>query len=72
MTVAGGIGHALPFLAPNSVMATSVAGAMVLTELLAIARSQSKVMDTPRLPVAAKVMLGAALALVAAILIGNA
>ena len=72
MTVAGGIGHTLPYLIPDFLTATVVAGAVVLVELLAIAWIQWRFMDTPPLSAAAKVMLGGALVLATGIVIGNA
>ena len=71
MTVAGGIGHTLPFLIHDFWTATALAGAVTLLELLAIAWIQWKYMDTPPVSAAAKVMLGGALVLAAGILIGQ-
>ncbi len=72
MTVAGGIGHTLPYLIPDFVTATVVAGIVVVVELATIAWIQWKFMDTPPLSAAAKVMLGGALVLATGILIGSA
>ena len=72
MTVAGGIGHTLPFLIPNFWTATILAAGVTVLELLTIAFIQWKYMDTPPLSAAAKVMLGGALVLAAGILIGSA
>ena len=72
MTIAGGIGHTLPYLIPSFVTATAVAGGVVVIELLAIAWVQWRFMDTPPVAAAAKVMLGGALVLATGILIGNA
>jgi len=71
MTIAGGIGHTLPYLIPAFWTATAVAAVVVLFELLAIAWIQWRYMDTPPVSAAAKVMLGGALVLAAGILIGN-
>ena len=71
MTVAGGIGHTLPYLIPDFWTATIVAGVVVLFELLAIAWIQWKYMDTPPLSAVAKVMLGGAIVLALGILIGS-
>jgi rubrerythrin len=71
MTIAGGIGHTLPYLIPEFWTATAVAAIVVVLELLAIAVIQWKYMDTPPLSAAAKVMLGGALVLAAGILIGQ-
>jgi erythrin-vacuolar iron transport family protein len=72
MTIAGGIGHTIPYLIPDFLTATIVAGIVVVFELLAIAYIQWRYMDTPPLSAAAKVMLGGALVLATGILIGNA
>ena len=72
MTVAGGIGHTLPYLIKDFWTATALAGAVTIGELLAIAWIQWKYMDTPPISAVAKVMLGGALVLGAGILIGNA
>ncbi len=71
MTVAGGIGHTLPYLIADFWTATGVAAIVVVFELLAIAWVQWKFMETPPVSAAAKVMLGGALVLAAGILIGN-
>ena len=70
MTVAGGIGHTLPFLIPNFYMATAVAFSVVVVELMTISWIQWRYMDVPPLSAAAKVMVGGALVLAAGILIG--
>ena len=72
MTVAGGIGHTLPYLIQDFVTATVIAGIVVVIELATIAWIQWKYMDTPPLAATAKVMLGGALVLATGILIGNA
>ena len=71
MTVAGGIGHTLPFLIESFWTATALAGSVTVLELLAIAWIQWKYMDTPPISAVAKVMLGGALVLAAGILIGQ-
>ena len=71
MTVAGGIGHTLPYLISDFWTATILAGVVVVFELLAIAWIQWRYMETPPISAAAKVMLGGALVLAAGILIGN-
>jgi erythrin-vacuolar iron transport family protein len=70
MTVAGGIGHTLPFLIPHFYMATVVAVCVVVVELMAISWVQWRYMDVPPFSAAAKVMVGGALVLAAGILIG--
>ena len=72
MTIAGGIGHTLPYLIPNFVTATLVAAVVVLFELLAIAFIQWRYMETSPVSAAAKVMLGGGLVLATGILIGSA
>ncbi len=71
MTMAGGLGHTLPFLIPYFVPATVVACIVVVIELAAIAYIQWRYMDTPPLSAAAKVMLGGGLVLAAGVLIGS-
>jgi rubrerythrin len=71
MTVAGGIGHTLPYLIPNFFTATAIAAVVVVFELLAIAFIQWRYMDTPPLSAAAKVMLGGGLVLATGVLIGS-
>ncbi len=72
MTVAGGIGHTLPYLIKDFWTATALAGAVTVLELLAIAYIQWKYMDTPPVSAVAKVMLGGALVLGAGVAIGSA
>lgn len=72
MTIAGGIGHTLPYLIPGFYTATIVAGIVVIFELLAIVFIQWRFMNTPPISAAAKVMLGGGLVLATGILIGNA
>ena len=71
MTIAGGIGHTLPYLISDFYTATILAGVVVVFELSAIAWIQWKYMDTPPFSAAAKVMLGGALVLAVGILIGS-
>ena len=71
MTVAGGIGHTLPYFINDFWTATGAAAAVTVVELLTIAWIQWKYMDTPPVSAAAKVMLGGALVLGAGILIGK-
>jgi rubrerythrin len=72
MTVAGGIGHTVPYLIPDFYKATIIAAIVVIFELLAIAFIQWRYMDTPPVSAAAKVMLGGGLVLATGIMIGNA
>jgi rubrerythrin len=71
MTIAGGIGHTLPYLIPRFLTATIVAGIVVVIELVTIAWIQWRFMETPPLSAVAKVMLGGGLVLAVGILIGN-
>ncbi len=71
MTVAGGIGHTLPYLIHSFWDATIAAGFVVAVELAVIAWIQFRFMDTPIFSAAAKVMFGGALVLAAGVLIGN-
>ena len=71
MTIAGGIGHTLPYLIPDFWTATAVAGVVVVIELLTIAWIQWRYMDTPPLSAIAKVMLGGAIVLGIGVLIGS-
>jgi rubrerythrin len=71
MTMAGGIGHTLPYLIPEFFTATVIAAVVVVFELLAIAYIQWRYMDTPPISAAAKVMLGGGLVLATGVLIGS-
>jgi rubrerythrin len=71
MTMAGGLGHTLPYLIGNFWTATSLSIAAVVVELAAISWIQWRYMDTPPLSAMAKVMFGGALVLAAGILIGS-
>ena len=71
MTIAGGIGHTLPYLISDFFTATVVAGIVVVFELAIIAWIQWRYMDAPPVSAAAKVMLGGGLVLATGILIGN-
>lgn len=72
MTAVGGLGHALPYLIPDFTLATSVAVAVVLVELWAIAFIQQRYMQTPFWRAVMQVVLGGSLVFAAGILIGNA
>ncbi|HQF30506.1 MAG TPA: ferritin family protein, partial [Hyphomicrobiales bacterium] len=72
MTTVGGLGHALPYLIPDFMVATSVAVVIVLIELWAIAWIRWKYMDTPFLAAAFQIVIGGALVFLAGILIGSA
>jgi rubrerythrin len=71
MTTIGGLGHTLPYLIPNFVVATSVSFAVVVIELGAISYIRYRYMDTPFLQAAFQVVIGGVLVFLAGILIGN-
>jgi rubrerythrin len=72
MTTLGGIGHTLPYLIPDFHVATTLAVAIVLVELWAIAWIRARYMDTPFLQAAFQVVLGGVLVFVSGIVIGSA
>lgn len=72
MTALGGIGHTLPFLIPDFRIAMTVAAAVVLVELFAIAGIRHRYMGTPAFSAALQVVLGGALVFLTGVLIGNA
>jgi erythrin-vacuolar iron transport family protein len=77
MTTAGGLGHTLPYLVPDSWanafwIATAIAGFIVLIELWAIAYIRSRYMDTPFLQAVFQIVIGGLIVLGAGILIGGA
>jgi rubrerythrin len=77
MTAAGGLGHSLPFLVPDSWphafwTATSIAGIVVFIELWVIAYIRARYMDTPFLKAVAQIVVGGAVVLAVGILIGGA
>jgi rubrerythrin len=72
MTTIGGLGHSLPYLIPNFWLATAIAFAVVVVELVAISWIRTKYMDTPFLQAAFQIVVGGALVFAAGILIGSA
>ena len=77
MTTLGGLGHALPYLVPNSWpnafwTATAMAGIVVFFELWIIAYIRARYMDTPFLKAVAQIVVGGAIVLGVGILIGAA
>ncbi len=72
MTAAGGLGHTLPYLIPDFMLATVLAIAVVIVELAAISWMRWRYMDTPPLAAATQVAVGGALVFVAGLLIGSA
>ena len=71
MTFVGGVGHALPFLIPHFLTATTVATLVVVAELLAIAWIRNRYMDTPFVAATLQVVVGGVLVFLAGILIGS-
>jgi erythrin-vacuolar iron transport family protein len=72
MTTLGGVGHTLPYLIPDFRVATTLAVAVVLVELWAIAWVRARYMDTPFLQAAFQIVVGGALVFVSGIVIGSA
>ncbi len=72
MTTLGGLGHTLPYLIKDFWMATTIAIAVVVVELWAIAWIRSRYMDTKFLRAAFEVVVGGFIVLAAGLLIGNA
>jgi len=72
MTFLGGVGHALPYLIPNFMLATVIASVVVAFELLAIAWIRNRYMDTPFLAAAFQVVVGGVLVFLTGIAIGSA
>jgi rubrerythrin len=72
MTTLGGVGHTLPYLLGDFRLATTLAIAVVLVELWAIAWIRSRYMDTKFLRAAFEVVVGGLIVFAAGILIGSA
>jgi rubrerythrin len=72
MTLLGGIGHTLPYLIPNFMVATGASFAVVAMELALISYIRCRYMDTPPLRTAFQVVVGGMLVFAAGIFIGNA
>jgi hypothetical protein len=72
MTFVGGVGHALPFLIPHFLTATTVATLVVVVELFAIAWIRNRYMDTPFLSATLQVVVGGVMVFLAGIFIGSA
>jgi rubrerythrin len=76
MTALGGLGHALPYLIPDSApnafqLATGVAIGVVLVELIIIAWVRHRYMDTPWSSAIFQVVIGGLLVFLAGVLIGH-
>jgi hypothetical protein len=72
MTAIGGLGHTLPYLIPNFLIATIVAAVVVAVELAVISLIRHRYMDTSFLTAAFQVVVGGLLVFLAGIAIGNA
>jgi erythrin-vacuolar iron transport family protein len=72
MTTVGGLGHTIPYLIPNFLLATGVAIAVVVLELITIAWIRHHYMDTPLTSAVLQVVLGGVLVFIAGIAIGSA
>lgn len=77
MTAAGGLGHTLPFLVPDTapnafLIATSISAVVVFVELWAIAYVRARYMNTPFFKAALQIVLGGAVVLAVGVLIGAA
>jgi erythrin-vacuolar iron transport family protein len=71
MTAAGGLGHTLPYVIPDFLIATIVAVAVVAVELVIISFIRHRFMDTPFVAATFQVVVGGVLVFVAGIVIGN-
>ena len=71
MTTLGGIGHTLPFLLPDFMLALWLAVVVVAIELGFISWIRKRYMDTPLLQAVFQVVLGGILVFLTGILIGN-
>jgi rubrerythrin len=71
MTALGGLGHTLPYLIPDLKVATGVAVAVVLVELIVIAWIRNRFMDTPLASAIFQVVIGGLLVFFAGVLIGS-
>ena len=72
MTTIGGIGHTIPYLIPDFWVATAIAVAVVIVELLAISWIRWRYMDTPFLNATFQIIVGGTIVFLAGILIGSA
>jgi rubrerythrin len=72
MTAVGGLGHTLPYLLPEGLfrVATGIAAAVVVVELLAISWIRNRFMDTPLPSAMFQVIVGGILVFLAGVLIG--
>jgi erythrin-vacuolar iron transport family protein len=71
MTALGGLGHTLPYMIQHFHVATSVAIAVVVVELITIAYIRHHYMDTPLTPAIFQVVVGGVLVFITGIVIGS-
>jgi rubrerythrin len=71
MTALGGLGHTLPYLIPDYLVATYVAVAVVLVELGIISWVRHRFMDTPVTSAIFQVMFGGVLVFITGMIIGS-
>jgi erythrin-vacuolar iron transport family protein len=71
MTALGGLGHTLPYLIPHFNLATTVAVAVVVVELIAIAYIRRYYMDTPLSSAIFQVVIGGVIVFITGIVIGS-
>jgi rubrerythrin len=71
MTALGGLGHTLPYLIPHFHVATTVAVAVVIVELITIAYIRHHYMDTPLMSAIFQVVVGGVLVFITGIVIGS-
>ncbi len=71
MTMIGGLGHTLPYLIPDFWVATILAVAVVVVELVAIAYIRYRYMDTPFISATFQIVFGGTLVFLAGIIIGS-
>ena len=72
MTFLGAIGHTLPFLIPQFVVAASIACVVVIVELLVIAWIRHRYMHTPLATAIVLVIVGGLIVFLAGVIIGSA
>jgi rubrerythrin len=72
MTTIGGVGHTIPYLIGDFWVATTIAVAVVVVELLAISWIRWRYMDTPFLNASFQIIVGGTIVFLAGILIGSA
>lgn len=71
MTALGGLGHSLPYLIPNYLLATWIAVGVVFAELIVISWIRHRYMESPWLSALIQVVVGGVLVFLTGILIGS-